>query len=74
MSNVQNVLNLATGTELAYMNVIPSEAVILAHLQQVGKYNTATWQRDYIEHYPRLVWGEKTVGIGDFACHTGENP
>jgi hypothetical protein len=68
MKNV-TVVNLKTEDELIYMDKLPSEAVIFAYLHSIGQNNTWEYDRLYFEYYPKLVWGKKTVSMGDFCAY-----
>ncbi|HXK39407.1 MAG TPA: hypothetical protein VJ837_01050 [Candidatus Paceibacterota bacterium] len=59
------VFNLATGTWVGEWTCTPREAVIAAHAQSLGDYNT--W--DYEERYGSLVVNnKKTVRVGDYTA------
>ena len=60
-----NVLNLSTLEERHYSSLAPEQAVVAAHAQSKGDWNT--WQ--YSERYADLVRrGHVSVGCGDWAC------
>ena len=64
---VVKVLNLATGEWRTYVLLTPREAVIAAHAQSQGDFNT--W--DYQEKYKNLVRVSdtgKTLSCGDCSC------
>lgn len=65
---VITAFNLATGEELTFHGVVPSEAVIFAHLYSTGNKNTWEWNAKYFELYPKLTWGSINVGYMDWCA------
>lgn len=60
-----DVLNLATGQAVRYMGLTPVEAVMSAHAQDAGNFNT--WE--YRERYQRdVVHNLRTVRCGDWTA------
>lgn len=59
------VFNLSTGGEHFYAGCTPTEAVVSAHAQSLGDWNT--WQYD--DRYgPLVVTNTATVRCGDFSA------
>jgi hypothetical protein len=65
------VMNLSTGEEYNYLVDLPSKAVVWAHEYARGNRSTWTYDQRYKDLYPKLVWGNKTVGLGDFVALRG---
>lgn len=59
---VHEVVNLRTGEKKTYVGITPSEAVIAAHAQAKGDWNT--W--DYGQHKYPVEFCKKTVTCGDW--------
>jgi len=59
------VTNLLTGEEQIFNDTIPSEAVISAYLLAT-EGSVQNVRKRYTELYGQIVWGKKTVALGDF--------
>jgi hypothetical protein len=66
------VHNLSNDQVSTYTDMLPSEAVIYAYLNSIGRRNTWEYQRLYLEYYKKLSWGKFCVAMGDFCASTNE--
>ena len=65
---VVTVVDLSTGEEQVFMSLPPSEAVIRAYLRRNTTFDEHTYPSLYAKHYPDLVWGKRTVAMGNFCA------
>jgi len=61
---IRKTMNLRTGKEITFIGITPSEAVIAAHAQEHGNWNTWEYTQD---KYP-VEFGEKSCICGDWCC------
>ena len=63
------VMDMNTGNTQVF-TLKPSEAVMSMFLQSLNNYKTEEYHNTFIDLYPKLVWGKKTVAMGDFVART----
>ena len=60
----RKAFNLSTQQEVLFIGIAPSEAVIAAHAQSIGDFNTWDYTQD---KYP-VEFGENGCACGDWYC------